>query len=153
MNKYVKYLNEAIRSEEMVNYLKNINQLDINRIIEVIQHSPYISLSRKKEILLELENDIKTIRWYDNDERNKFVIDLYYKALNGINKAYELLDREGIFVIEEGFYDESMQDTNSEYCGIASNIDTVYKYIDYQIDEIKIKEYYDNKFKEEELEL
>ena len=126
-NTYKKYIDEFVPSDEMRIYLKK-QELTPYQIASLIFNSPY-SIDEKKNAFYSLLNET------DDNELKA----LCSNCIENIEKAYELLNTDGIFKVTSSFVNGVVPELNDE--GLFSNYKDVKEFIASDIKECEYKDY------------
>lgn len=117
---YEKYIDEFVFSEEMREYLKK-TELPADKITDLIYYSPK-PLAAKLKALEELQ--ILAATKHDNE-----LLEHANRCVRNIDDAYALLHTEGVFTIEECYYDDHVKEEMSCLETICATYEEVSDYI------------------------
>ncbi len=126
-NTYKKYIDEFMPSDEMRNYLKT-QELTPYQIASLIFNSPH-SIDEKKNAFDSLLSET------DNSELKAFCSN----CIENIEKAYELLNADGVFSVTSSFVNGVVPELNDE--GLFSNYKDVKEFIEFDIKDCEYEDY------------
>lgn len=126
-NTYKKYIDEFMPSDEMRIYLKK-QELTPYQLASLIFNSPY-SIDQKKNAFYSLLNET------DDNELKA----LCSNCIENIEKAYELLNTDGVFKVTSTFVNGVVPELNDE--GLFSNYKDVKEFIEFDIKDCEYEDY------------
>jgi len=127
----VKYIEEFIPSDEMIEFLKHTEH-SVDNEADIIYYAP-ASLDKKKTALSHLLAEAKR----GDDQDLIECCEIYLKA---ISEAERLIDAEGVFSIEISNYDAEKGDSDYEFDGLFNKFDDLLQYVKKNLEDCEVED-------------